>query len=43
MRKFLPVLSLAALAACQPPVPNDTLGGVGFGDYDQYHSSARRS
>ena len=37
MRKFLPVLSLAALAACQPPVPNDTLGGVGFGDYDQYH------
>ena len=37
MRKFLPVLSLAALAACQPPVPNDTLGGVGFGDYDEYH------
>lgn len=36
MRKFLPVLSLAALAACQPPVPNDTVGGVGFGDYATY-------
>lgn len=36
MRKFLPVLSLAALAACQSPVPDDTLGGVGFGDYATY-------
>lgn len=36
MRKLLPVLSLAALAACQPPVPNDTVGGVGFGNYSDY-------
>lgn len=36
MRYILPVLSLAALAACQPPVPNDAAGGVGFGDYATY-------
>ena len=36
MRYILPVLSLAALAACQPPVPNDAVGGVGFGDYATY-------
>lgn len=36
MRYILPVLSLAALAACQPPVPDDTAGGVGFGDYNSY-------
>lgn len=36
MRYILPVLSLAALAACQSPVPNDAAGGVGFGDYATY-------
>lgn len=36
MRRLLPVLSLAALAACQPPVPNDASGGVGFGSYSDY-------
>lgn len=36
MRYILPVLSLAALAACQPPVPNDAVGGVGFDDYATY-------
>lgn len=36
MRGLLPVLSLAALAACQPPVPNDALGGVGFDSYSEY-------
>ncbi len=36
MRKFLPLLSLAALAACQPPVPNDAAGAVGFGSYSDY-------
>lgn len=36
MRSLLPVLSLVALAACQPPVPNDALGGVGFGSYSEY-------
>lgn len=36
MRYILPVLSLAALAACQPPVPDDTMGGVGFDNYDTY-------
>jgi len=36
MRYILPVISLAALAACQPPVPNDAAGGVGFGDYATY-------
>lgn len=36
MRSLLPVLSLAALAACQPPVPNDASGAVGFGSYSEY-------
>lgn len=36
MRYILPVISLAALVACQPPVPNDAAGGVGFGDYATY-------
>ncbi len=36
MRSLLPVLSLAVLAACQPPVPNDASGAVGFGNYSDY-------
>ncbi len=36
MRIILPLLSLAALAACQPSVPDDTAGGVGFGSYSEY-------
>ncbi len=36
MRKFLPVLSLVALAACQSPVPNDSASAVGFGSYSDY-------
>jgi hypothetical protein len=38
MRILLPVLSLAALAACQPPVPNDAGGAVGFGSYSDYQA-----
>jgi hypothetical protein len=36
MRSLLPVLSLLALAACQPPVPNDAAAPVGFGSYSDY-------
>ncbi len=35
MRTPLILLATASLAACSPPVPDDT-SGVGFGSYDEY-------
>ena len=36
MRVVVPCVALALLAACQPPVPNDRGGGVGFESYGAY-------
>jgi len=36
MRIIAPFVAVALLAACQPPVPDDTLGGVGFESYADY-------
>ena len=36
MRAIFASLVTAGLAACAPPVPDDTGSGVGFGDYDSY-------
>lgn len=37
MKRVLGVISLLALAACDPAIP-DSGTGVGFGDYDQYQA-----
>lgn len=36
MRYLLPSLALVLVSACTPPAPADRVGGVGFGDYDEY-------
>jgi hypothetical protein len=36
MRLIASCLAIALLAACQPPVPNDIQGGVGFESYSDY-------
>ena len=38
IRMLLPVMSVAMLAACQPPVPNDGAGAVGFQNYSEYQA-----
>lgn len=40
MRFLIPVLTMAALAACSPPVP-DSGAGVGFENYDRYLAERR--
>ncbi|WP_244868019.1 hypothetical protein [Vannielia litorea] len=41
MRAWLPLTMVAALAACDPAVP-DSGSGVGFGDYDSYQARQSR-
>ncbi|MCB2127896.1 MAG: hypothetical protein KDE03_02165 [Rhodobacteraceae bacterium] len=36
MRIFVAFTALALLAACQPPVPDSRVGGVGFDNYSDY-------
>lgn len=40
MRVILPLLAVAAVAACSPPVP-DSAAGVGFDNYDSYLAEKR--
>jgi hypothetical protein len=36
MRILVPFISVAVLAACQPPVPDSAVGGVGFESYSDF-------
>lgn len=41
MRILIPLLSVAAIAACSPPIPDSAPQGVGFENYDNYISQKR--